>query len=311
MSISKIKISITKLILPVLFKIFVFLQANSRVINYLNEKRQKSNDIYNFEENIKKLIGQKKLIALDVGSKGGFNSDIFFSKKYNKYFKAILVDPTNDDSAKDDQHYLKKGLWSSKEKRKLYILGKRPGSSSMYEPNKNSLQIYGYKKEDFHLFDVTNTEIVECETINSSLNSLGLNNLDYLKIDTQGAELEILKGLGEYKPLMIKSEVQIYPMYKNVPSWTELLNYLNKLNYIICDWKVIGSHVTRAPVEMDMVFIPNYSNEEGKKIILEREKEFISIMLISGQIKLLKKIADILNLKYLEFYKEIKDRYFY
>ena len=80
MSISKIKISITKLILPVLFKIFVFLQANSRVINYLNEKRQKSNDIYNFEENIKKLIGQKKLIALDVGSKGGFNSDFFFRK---------------------------------------------------------------------------------------------------------------------------------------------------------------------------------------------------------------------------------------
>ena len=151
MSISKIKISITKLILPVFFKIFVFLQANSRVINYLNEKRQKSNDIYNFEENIKKLIGQKKLIALDVGSKGGFNSDFFFSKKYNKYFKAILVDPTNDNSAKDDQHYLKKGLWSSKEKRKLYVLGKRPGSSSMYEPNKNSLQIYGYKKEDFHL----------------------------------------------------------------------------------------------------------------------------------------------------------------
>ena len=66
MSISKIKISITKLILPVLFKIFVFLQANSRVINYLNEKRQKSNDIYNFEENIKKLIGQKKLKRLKI-----------------------------------------------------------------------------------------------------------------------------------------------------------------------------------------------------------------------------------------------------
>ena len=311
MSFSKIKISITKIILPILFRLFVFFKINSRTVNYLNEKKQKLNDVYNFEESLKKLIDKKKLIGLDVGSKGGFNSDIFFPKKYEKYFQGILVDPTNDNSAKEDQCYIKKGLWSSKEKKKLYILGKRSGSSSMYEPNKDSLKFYGYKEKDFHLFDITNTETVECDTISSSLNSLDIKNLDYLKIDTQGAELEILKGLGNYRPLMIKSEVQIYQMYKNVPSWSELLGYLNKLNYIICDWKVIGSHVTRTPVEMDMIFIPDFSREEGKKIILERQKEFICIMLISGQIKFLKKISEILDLKYSEFYKDIEDRYFY
>ena len=35
----------------------------------------------------------RKLIALDAGSQGGFNSDSFFSKKYDKYFEPILVDP--------------------------------------------------------------------------------------------------------------------------------------------------------------------------------------------------------------------------
>ena len=311
MSLNKIKTSITKLILPLLFRIFQFLKTNSRTINFLTEKRYKSNDVYNFEESVKNLLQNKKLIALDVGSQGGFNSDAFFSKKYNKYFKPVLIDPIKDSSKQDGHHYINKGLWSSKENKKLYILGKRPGSSSMYEPDEKSLKIYGFKEKDFHLFDVTKTETVECDTIDSSLKSLNIDSLDYLKIDTQGAELEILKGLGDYRPLLIKCEVQVYPMYKNVPVWTELLNYLSNLNYMICDWRKIGTHITRTPVEMDTIFIPNFSKNEGKKIILDKQKEFVALMLMCGQIELLKKISGIIGLKYSEHYIKIKDRYFY
>ena len=99
-------------------------------------------------------------------------------------------------------------------------------------------------------------------------------------------------------------------MYKNVPSWTELINYLSKLGYMISDWKVIGSHVTRTPVEMDMILIPNFSEDGGKNLILNRQKEFVSLMLICGQIKLLKKISEIIGLKYPENYMKVKDRYF-
>ena len=79
MPLKKIKTSITKLILPLLFRIFQFLKTNSRVINFLTEKRYNANDVYNFEENINNLLQNKKLIALDAGSQGGFNSDAFFS----------------------------------------------------------------------------------------------------------------------------------------------------------------------------------------------------------------------------------------
>ena len=67
-----------------------------------------------------------------------------------------------------------------------------------------------------------------------------------------------------------------------------LLGIQEKLNYMVSDWKKIGSHATRTPVEMDMIFIPNFLSDLGKKIIFEREKEFISLMLASGQIELLK-----------------------
>ena len=311
MFLRKIRISITKLILPFLHKILQLLKANTRTVNFLNDKKINANNVYNFQINIEALLKNKKLIGLDVGAQGGFNSDKFFPEKYNKYFESILVDPLKD-SLKNAQnkHVINKGLWSSKGIRKLYVLNKRPQSSSMYEPDKKSLTIYGFKEKDFHLFDVEKTEMVECDTLSSSLKELDINTLDYLKIDTQGAELEILKGLESYRPLIIKCEVQIFPMYKKEPNWTEVTDLLYKLGYMVSDWKKIGSHATRTPVEMDMVFIPNFLIDSGKKLILEKEREFISLMLISGQIKLLQKASKILSLGYSEFYMKIEDRYF-
>ena len=311
MFLRKIRTSITKLILPSLHLILKLLKANTRTVNFLNDKKTNANNSYNFQTNIEKLLKNRKLIGLDVGAQGGFNSDKFFPERYNKYFESILVDPLkNSLEGKESTHTINKGLWSSKGVRKLYILNNRPQSSSMYEPNKKSLSIYGFEEKDFHLFDVSKTETVECDTLSSSLKALNINTLDYLKIDTQGAELEILKGLENYRPLLIKCEVQIFPMYKKEPSWTEVTDLLYKLGYIVSDWKKIGSHATRAPVEMDMVFIPNFLIDSGKKLILEKEKEFISLMLISGQIKLLKKISKILDLGHSESYMKTKDRYF-
>ena len=307
---NKIKTSFIKLLLPIIYKFLTFFKANSRTINFLTEKRIKENNFYKFDEKIEKILKGNKIIAVDVGSQGGFNSDAFFSKNYIRFFKQILFDPIKDDVPQKDVIYINKGLWSSQKTKSLYILGKRPGSSSMYMPNKDSLKIYGFKEKDFKLFDVTSTQQIECDTIENSLNELKIRDIDYLKVDTQGSELEILKGLGKYKPLLIKCEVQIYPMYKDVPEWTELLQYLSKLNYIISDWRQIGSSSTRSPVEMDMIFIPNFNTEEGKKLIFDNQDKFISLMLMSGQIELLKRISEILQLGHENFYLKLIDRYY-
>ena len=79
----------------------------------------------------------------------------------------------------------------------------------------------------------------------------------------------------------------------------------------MCEWIEIGPHLTRSPVEMDMIFIPNYFTETGKKIILSREKEFISLMLIFGQIKLLQTISLELNFPINSEIQKLKDKFFY
>ena len=128
-------------------------------------------------------------------------------------------------------------------------------------------------------------------------------------IDTQGAEFEILKGLGNFRPLLLKIEVHFFSMYKNVPSWHKLINLLYELNYVLIDWKDIGDHNTRIPAEADMIFIPNFNNEVGKELIKQNKNKFISLMLIFGQLKLLQIIIKRFGIKNDELEK-IEDKYF-
>ena len=181
----------------------------------------------------------------------------------------------------------------------------------MFEPDKTNFKIHRIKDKDYNKFNVTETVEVDCDTIDNSLEKLNIDKLDYLKIDTQGSELEILKGMKKYKPLLIRLEAHIFSMYKDVPRWPELLNYLNELNYISCDWKGIGSHVTRIPAEMDMIFIPDYKIYSGKKLISENKDKFISLMLIFGQLSLLKVIAEEMHLLPSNFFNKFEDRYFF
>jgi len=303
--------SLIKIILPIVFKILIKLKLNRRVINFLNDKSYNSNNSYNFTKTIKNILNDKKIIALDVGAQGGFNSDNFFPKKYNCFFENILIEPIEAEAKKlnKDKYTINKGVWSKQERRKLYILDNRLGSSSMYEPDINNFDLHNIKKDNYKNYDITRTVEINCDSINNLLTELNLKNLDYLKIDTQGAELEILNGLGNYKPLLIKIEAHIFSMYKDVPSWHKLLNLLYELNYVVIDWKGIGEHNSRVPAEIDMILIPNFNNDNGKNLIINSKQKFISLMLIFGQLSLLKLILKRLNVNMKDLEK-FEDLYF-
>ena len=284
--------SLIKLLLPIIYKILISLKLNRRVINFLSEKAYKSNEKYNFKEHIENLLKNNKITALDVGAQGGFNSDNFFPNQYNQYFQSILVEPIKDEANKfkGQKFVINKGLWSNKEKKNLYVLDNRLGSSSMYLPNEEAFDLHRIKKKDFQNYKVTRTVQIDCDTISNQLSELNIKMLDYLKIDTQGAELEILKGIGSFRPLFLKIEAHFFSIYKNTPSWHELVNFLYEMNYVLIDWKGIGSHSTRIPAEVDMIFIPNFDNDSGKELIKANIEKFTSLMLIFGQLKILQVI---------------------
>ena len=80
---------------------------------------------------------------------------------------------------------------------------------------------------------------------------------------------------------------------------------------MVCEWVEIGSHATRTAAEMDMIFIPNYLSDKGKKLILSKEKEFTCLMLIFGHIKLLQIISEKLNFSTRSELAKLKDKFFY
>ena len=308
---NKISKSLIKLILPLIYKILIKFKLNRRVINFLSDKSYKSNEKHNFTNLISDLLKNEKIISLDVGAQGGFNSDKFFPSKYNCFFKDILIEPINSEAEKlkHNKFIINKGLWSKKEKKKLNILENRIGSSSMYEPDEELFDLHDLKKKDYENYKVTSSVEIECDTLTNQLKELEINKLDYLKIDTQGAELEILKGIGEYRPLLIKVEAHFFSMYKNVPSWNKLVSFLYDLNYTLIDFKGIGNHSTRIPAEADMIFIPNFNNKIGKKLILDNKSKFISLMLIFGQLKILQVILKRFQIELKEI-ENLEDNYF-
>ena len=304
---------LTYLITPFKSKILTIFKLRSRVINQLTSLRLEASKSENYSNLVSKLLLNEKIVALDVGAQGGFNENIF-PKKYNDFFSPIMVEPIKDEAdklKKENYKVISKGLWSNNCVKKLYIMKKRLGSSSLYKPNKDAYALYDLKKKNYPSFEVSNEIDIECTTIKESLNNLNIKKLDFLKIDTQGAEIEILKGLGNYLPLLLKIEVQIVPMYENIPDWSELINHLYKLNYMTCEWEEIGNHATHSPVEMDMLFIPNYLNHAGKELIMSRKNKFISLMLIFGQIKFLQIISTKLNFSETLEIEKLKDKFFY
>ena len=90
--------SFSKIIFPLLFKLFSSLRINRRAINYFSEKGYFLNNKQNFYSLISNLLNQKKIITLDVGAQGGFNSDEFILNKYNSFFEPILVEPIKEEA---------------------------------------------------------------------------------------------------------------------------------------------------------------------------------------------------------------------
>ena len=209
----KVLISI---IVEVISRILIVLKKHSRVVNQFNKLRSETHKNEDHRNLISKLLGEKKLVALDVGAQGGFYNANIFSKKYNFFFDLIAVEPIPDEAKKlENKNYkvISKGLWSENCKKKLYLLGKRPGSSSMYKPNPEVFSLYDFKEKDFPIFDITDEIDIECSARNTACldavttprpsdmigNNAGATNMAAITI----AKLSLIKPRAAINPEMI------------------------------------------------------------------------------------------------------------
>ena len=132
-----IRVVLSKIII-IFSKIFIILKLNGRIINQLNKLRAESHNSDNHRNIILRLIGKKKLIAMDVGAQGGFFNANIFPEKYNEFFDPIVIEPIPSEAEKlISQNYkvVPKGLWSTNCKKKLYVFAREGILFCLYYTN--------------------------------------------------------------------------------------------------------------------------------------------------------------------------------
>ena len=121
--------------------------------------------------------------------------------------------------------YYPHALGKANEKKKLYNT-QNPMCTSLYKPNEKLISLYN----NLHFAYLKNETEVETITLDSFVNKYSLEQLDFIKIDTQGSELDILNGGKNLlkNVLKIVCEVEFIPIYENQPLFGDVNKFLSE-----------------------------------------------------------------------------------
>jgi len=129
------------------------------------------------------------------------------------------------DSFKMTQHIIPCALWDEDSHFDFHVTN-NPQSSSFFELSKHSDYYPSITVERIEKIKTYRLDTL----INRSPKILPWSDFDFLNIDTQGAELSILKGLGSFidsdSLKGIYLEINSEPLYKNIPLVDEIDDFL-------------------------------------------------------------------------------------
>ena len=155
---------------------------------------------------LKKLLGHDVKIIFDVGAHNG-ESILLFNKNFN-FFKVYTFEPLKTNFLKlkintkkiaEKIVYLNYALGDKKENRKIKEM-METSSSTLNDINEKSIY---YKKKKFFLGVRKNKKMfvekkVSIDRATNIIKKFKIDKIDLLKIDTEGYELNVIKGFGMY-----------------------------------------------------------------------------------------------------------------
>ncbi len=167
-----------------------------------------------------RLLRDCPLLCIDIGARGGFESDLL---PIAFAVDAVGVEPdpeafgalaTSGSAPWRSLRYLRSAIAGSRGQRVLSV-PRYGGSASLLEHDISFGSVF--KKPQF--FEVERREPVETETLDQALQGAGLSGPSYLKLDVEGAELEILEAAPQAVAslLAVKVEVSFLPFRKGQP----------------------------------------------------------------------------------------------
>ena len=169
--------------------------------------------------------------AIEVSKKEPFYEllDHFPSSKIIGFeIEEEVCDQMNLKAPKGVEYY-PHALGEKNERKKLYIT-QHPMCTSLYKPNEKLIRLYN-NLEVAHLKKETETETI---TLDTFADKYDINDVDFIKADVQGAELDIFKGGKNVLKNVIKiiCEVEFLPIYENQPLFGDICNFLNQNDFM-------------------------------------------------------------------------------
>jgi len=142
--------------------------------------------------------------------------------------------------------YLPVAVGGRDERRTFYVT-RNPACSSLFRPNQ---VFYGRFKDSSPAVEVVRETTVDIVSLDSFLPKSGVNRIDFLDLDTQGSELEILEGATAFLDadiVGVRCEVEFSPLYQEQPLFGDVDAYLRKFGFMLFDLGRIRNRRTNFP----------------------------------------------------------------
>lgn len=137
-------------------------------------------------------------------------------------------------AAQEDYSFFPVAVGEQNESANLYIT-KNPGCSSLYLPNR---AMFAPFQECGPFFDVVSTQNVQIVALGDYLHQNGIMDIDFLELDTQGSELDILRGaqsLLKNSLVAVRVEVEFAEMYQKQPMFGDVDSWLRLHGFMLFD----------------------------------------------------------------------------
>ena len=177
------------------------------------------------------------LKLVDIGASGGLSDNW---RKAKKYLRFIGFEPQEQDYLRPSESSLVKDTFINKalyQQRATidFHWTKKPGVSSIFAPDYEFLKQF----PEAERFKISKTVKIEADCLDSQLAQRQITDVDFIKLDTQGSELLILKGaidtLASVSGLEI--EVEFSPLYKDQPLFSDVDKFVRSLGFQLFDLK--------------------------------------------------------------------------
>ena len=202
---------------------------------------------------------------LDIGANIGYYTALF-SQLAGVNGTVIAVEPDEESYkylTKSVNSFNYKNVFSfrlaasdTKQKLPLYISKDNRGDNRLYSTNQKR-----------------NSIIVECLTVDELLKENDIKNLDLIKIDVQGYEPKVLKGMRNIvkssKQLMILSEFWPKGILEAGENPKEFLSMLRKMQFQLFELNKNGSLIILKPCD-DQQFIKKYRGRKYTNIVCKK-----------------------------------------